>query len=110
MLRLIEYVPLSSKYSNALLQRIQHIIKSSAGKGKKQIIVATSDSLKVLDELGLSSLFRTCVEIKSLNKDEVLELLKENGISSDNLEAWEEEKTEFTIRDMLEIAQESDNS
>lgn len=49
LLKLIEYVPLSSKYSNILLQRIQHIIKSTPGKGKKQIIIATADSLKVLD-------------------------------------------------------------
>jgi vesicle-fusing ATPase len=71
--RLVEYVHLGPRFSNAVLQTLLVMIKKQPPKGKKLLIIGTTSSLEVLESLELTTVFNVTLHIPALQKllDEV---------------------------------------
>lgn len=71
LLRLIEYIPMGSRFNNLTLQLLINLLRVVPEKGKKQIIIATATSEEVLANLGLSELFEMKLVLPTLDESEI---------------------------------------
>ena len=79
--RLIDFVHLGMRFSNAVLQAILVKLKHQPPSGKKLIILGTSSDMDILEKLDVASAFHAKVEVPSLLKEEQRTVLRETGVS-----------------------------
>ena len=80
--RLLEFVPLGPRFSNMLLQTLQVLIKRKPRAGHRLVVMGTTSQSAMLHDLDLLQGFNVEVEVPYLDKDEVLETLKQYGVES----------------------------
>ena len=90
--RLIEFVHLGMRFSNAVLQTILVKLKHRPSSGKKLIILGTSSNLPLMHELQIEEAFHASKQLMPLNRDEQRSILTQMGVSFVNAE---EENTAF---------------
>lgn len=60
-------------------------MKTSIDKGKKRVMIATCDSLEVLEGLGISKLFQHSIEMPTFTKQEAEQTLSYYKVDLNNL-------------------------
>ncbi|WIA31160.1 hypothetical protein OEZ86_001171 [Tetradesmus obliquus] len=69
--RLLEYVAIGPRFSNAILQVLLVLIKKQPPAGRKLLIIGTSSAGDVLEPMGLSSAFNVQLHVPALRGAEV---------------------------------------
>jgi len=70
--RLLDYVPIGPRFSNLVLQALKSFLKTpppvgTKGSQRKLLIVATTSSKAVLDEMELAQLFQTTIRVNMIS-------------------------------------------
>merc|ERR1719217_2014955 len=78
--RLLEYVRIGPRFSNALLQTLLVCIKKAPKPGHKLIVVGTSSSAAVLEHLELLDVFNVSLHVPPLTPTEATAALGQLGI------------------------------
>ncbi|KAF6256958.1 N-ethylmaleimide sensitive fusion protein [Scenedesmus sp. NREL 46B-D3] len=69
--RLLEYVAIGPRFSNAILQVLLVLVKKQPPAGRKLLIIGTSSAGDVLEPMGLSAAFNVQLHVPALRGDEV---------------------------------------
>lgn len=72
---LIEYVGIGPRFSTSLLQTLNNFFKQPPPKGRRLVIVATTKSKRLMDQLGLSLHFRKTLHVPNVNTVEDFQTL-----------------------------------
>ncbi|KAJ8662918.1 hypothetical protein O0I10_001094 [Lichtheimia ornata] len=82
--RLVDWVPIGPRFSNAVLQALQVLIKKKPPKNRRLLIIGTTTEHKVLDDMDIADAFDTKIYISTLTSLAAVEtVLKELGLFSD---------------------------
>jgi len=82
--RLLDYVPIGPRFSNAVLQTLLVLIKRQPPTGKKLLIFATSSSKDVLEAMGFHDVFNAVLHLPNVEAGaEIAKVLAELNVSSD---------------------------
>jgi len=74
--RLLEYVPIGPRFSNAVLQTLLVVLKRPPPPGHKLLVIGTSSNKRVMDEMELTACFSTTLNVPVLSlPDEVATVL-----------------------------------
>jgi len=83
--RLVEYVRIGPRFSNLVLQTLMVLLKKIPEKGRKLLIIATTSSKHVLEDLGLLDCFNAVVNVPTVNPGaEVNTVLKSLAVFTPN--------------------------
>lgn len=83
--RLVEYVRIGPRFSNLVLQTLMVLLKKIPEKGRKLLIIATTSSKHVLEDLGLLDCFNAVVNVPTVNPGaEVGNVLKSLAVFTPN--------------------------
>ncbi|EPS35459.1 hypothetical protein H072_11139 [Dactylellina haptotyla CBS 200.50] len=78
--RIIDYVPVGPRFSNSILQTIQVLLRKQPQKGRRLLILATTTSRSVLQQLDLLHSFDGELGVPNVGThDELAKILKELG-------------------------------
>nr|WCZ58616.1 vesicle-fusing ATPase [Andalucia godoyi] len=83
--RLVEYVDIGPRFSNAVLQTILVLLGKRPPKGRKLFIIGTTSSLSVLKPMEVAASFNLLAEVKKLDREEA-QVVTEEILGKDNLE------------------------
>mmetsp|Transcript_19370 Transcript_19370/g.31730 ORF Transcript_19370/g.31730 Transcript_19370/m.31730 type:complete len:740 (-) Transcript_19370:1150-3369(-) len=75
--RLMEYVNIGPRFSNLVLQTILVLVKKNPPKGKKLLIIGTTSSASVLDQMEITSAFNVTLNVPTLGPEEIRSVLTE---------------------------------
>ena len=76
--RLMEYTPIGPRFSNLVLQSLLVLIRKAPPKGRRLLVIGTTASPEVLEDVELKDAFDAAVEIPDLNdRNEVRKVLEE---------------------------------
>jgi vesicle-fusing ATPase len=78
--RLLEYVPIGPRFSNAVLQALLVLAKAAPPKGRKMLILATTSNLALMEGLGLSDVFTDRLNVPALNAAEIASVVRSLGV------------------------------
>eukprot|EP00164_Ancoracysta_twista_P000855 GFYU01001126.1.p1 GENE.GFYU01001126.1~~GFYU01001126.1.p1 ORF type:complete len:742 (-),score=235.70 GFYU01001126.1:162-2387(-) len=78
--RLLEYVHIGPRFSNAVLQTLLVLIKRVPPVNKKLLIIGTSSSKSVLENTELANAFNVVLKVPKLQKEEVETVLIERNV------------------------------
>jgi vesicle-fusing ATPase len=79
--RLLDYVPIGPRFSNAVLQTLLILLKRQPPAGKKLLIIATSSSKDVLEAMELMDAFNAVVHLPNVESgEEVSRILEELSV------------------------------
>lgn len=82
--RLLDYVPIGPRFSNAVLQTLQVCIKRTPPNGRSLLVVSTTSCRALLDELDMASCFTAEVHVPAIDSLEaVVVVVRETGLFSD---------------------------
>jgi len=82
--RLLEYVPIGHRFSNAILQTLLACLKK-AQKGRKLLIIGTTSNQLILEEMQVLSSFNAVLRIPNISKgEEMSKVLKSLGSFSES--------------------------
>eukprot|EP00760_Papus_ankaliazontas_P038140 PhM_4_TR8881/c0_g1_i1/m.100896/K06027/NSF, SEC18; vesicle-fusing ATPase len=73
--RLIEYVELGARFSNAVLQTLLVMIKRQPPPGKKLLVIGTTSKPELLETLEITQAFNATKTVLPLGRDEALEVM-----------------------------------
>ncbi len=74
--RLLDYVPIGPRFSNTLLQTLLVLLQKYPPKGRKLLILATTDHKSVLDEMGMMDAFNADIFVPNVTKiEEIISVL-----------------------------------
>lgn len=73
--RLLEYVPIGPRFSNAVLQTLQVLVNKPPPSGHRLLVIGTSTNEEFLRDCDLFPCFNLHVEVPLLTKDEILKTL-----------------------------------
>jgi len=81
--RLLEYVPIGHRFSNAVLQTL-HVCLKKSKKGKKLLIIGTTSNVGILEEMQMLSTFHAVLNVPKIQPGEQIEaVLKSLGSFAD---------------------------
>ena len=66
--RLIEYVPIGPRFSNIVLQTLMVLLNKKLKAGRKLLVLGTSSSREVLDQMDLLSNFNTVIHVPAIQE------------------------------------------
>jgi len=79
--RLLEYVPIGPRFSNAVLQTLLVLFKKTPPSGNRLIIVATTSQRRIIDEMGMQECFSGEMYVPNLRDlEEVENVFKQSNI------------------------------
>ncbi|XP_071509886.1 vesicle-fusing ATPase-like [Diadema antillarum] len=70
--RLLDYVPIGPRFSNLVLQALLVLLKKAPPKGRKLLIIGTTSTHDVLQEMKMTDIFNTHIRVSSLSTSEHL--------------------------------------
>lgn len=73
--RLIEYTPIGPRFSNIVLQTLMILCKQTPPNGRRLLILATTSSSRVLEQLDFRRSFSAFLETEHLNETEIATIL-----------------------------------
>jgi len=112
--RLLEYVPIGHRFSNAVLQTL-HVCLRKTKKGKKLLIIGTTSNVGILEEMQILSPFNAVLNVPKIQPGEQLEaVLKALGSFGDQevVTISKSVKHEMPIKTLIvlnEMAQQQDD-
>eukprot|EP01106_Pelomyxa_sp_JSP_P014853 TRINITY_DN4882_c0_g1_i2.p1 TRINITY_DN4882_c0_g1~~TRINITY_DN4882_c0_g1_i2.p1 ORF type:complete len:350 (-),score=142.23 TRINITY_DN4882_c0_g1_i2:58-1011(-) len=65
--RLLEYVPVGPRFSNAVLQHLQVLVKKVPPKGRKLLVIGTTSNIGVLQEMDFYSVWNAVLTIPTIH-------------------------------------------
>mmetsp|Transcript_18438 Transcript_18438/g.48129 ORF Transcript_18438/g.48129 Transcript_18438/m.48129 type:complete len:721 (+) Transcript_18438:239-2401(+) len=69
--RLLEYVPIGPRFSNAVLQTLLVLVKRMPPPGRKLFVVGTTSNGDVLGSMDLTSAFQVCLSVPALREPDI---------------------------------------
>ncbi|KAK6331507.1 transport between ER and Golgi ATPase protein [Orbilia blumenaviensis] len=97
--RLIDYVPIGPRFSNAVLQTIQVLLRRRPDNGRRLLILATTTSRSVLSQLDMLNTFDGELGIPNVGThDELAHILQE-------LKTFDQREVQSAIREIGDITQ-----
>eukprot|EP00884_Botryococcus_braunii_P005505 jgi/Botrbrau1/14956/Bobra.0018s0059.1 len=69
--RLLEYVPIGPRFSNVVLQVLLVLLKRVPPEGRKLLILGTSSSAAVMDDMGIAAAFNVVLHVPKLHEEEI---------------------------------------
>ncbi|KAK6518577.1 transport between ER and Golgi ATPase protein [Arthrobotrys conoides] len=97
--RLIDYVPIGPRFSNAVLQTIQVLLRRRPDNGRRLLILATTTSRSVLSQLDVLNTFDGELGIPNVGThDELAHILQE-------LKAFDQREVQSAIREIADVTQ-----
>eukprot|EP00878_Enallax_costatus_P019245 GHUV01020299.1.p1 GENE.GHUV01020299.1~~GHUV01020299.1.p1 ORF type:complete len:671 (+),score=177.44 GHUV01020299.1:714-2726(+) len=75
--RLLEYVAIGPRFSNTILQVLLVLVKKQPPAGRKLLVIGTSSSGEVLDQMGLTAAFNVQLHVPSLKGSEVEKVMQQ---------------------------------
>ena len=86
--RLLDYVPIGPRFSNAILQTLQVCIKRIPPNNRSLLVLSTTSRRQLLDELDMADCFTAEVRVPQINSlDSVLIVLAESKLFSESDQA-----------------------
>jgi vesicle-fusing ATPase len=82
--RIIDWVPIGPRFSNAVLQTVVVLLRKQPPKGRKLLILATTTQRSVLQQLDIFNSFDSDIPVPNVkNHAELSFILKQSGDFSD---------------------------
>jgi vesicle-fusing ATPase len=78
--RLIEYVHVGQRFSNAVLQTLLIMIKRQPPEGKKLLVLGTTSNPELMESLEVAGVFYTSKPVLPLGRDEAMCVVKQLGV------------------------------
>jgi len=75
--RLLDYVAIGPRFSNAVLQVLLVLIKKQPPRGRKLLVVGTTSAGDVSESMGLSAVFNVSLVVPPLRADEVARVMQQ---------------------------------
>ena len=83
--RLLDYGPIGPRYSNLTLQVLLVLLKKEPPKGRKLLVICTSSTRSILEELGMVSAFTTILHVPNIRQvDEIVNVLENSDVFSND--------------------------
>jgi vesicle-fusing ATPase len=73
--RLLEYVPIGPRFSNAVLQTILVLLKKPPPEGRRLFVMGTTSASLIMEDMGVSSTFNVLLHVPQLSRPEMKEVL-----------------------------------
>lgn len=73
--RLLEYVAIGPRFSNAVLQTLLVLVKRQPPVGKKLLIIGTSSTGEIMESMGLGEVFNISLHVPALRVEEIVRVL-----------------------------------
>ncbi|KAL6751966.1 N-ethylmaleimide sensitive fusion protein [Haematococcus lacustris] len=80
--RLLEYVAIGPRFSNAVLQTLLVFIKRQPPPGHKLLILGTSSNGDVMESMGINEVFNVSLHVPSLRVDEIVRVVRSLDVFS----------------------------
>ena len=94
--RLLEYVPIGPRFSNAVLQTILVLLKKPPPEGRRLFVMGTTSNGMVMEDMDVTSTFNVQVNVPQLDRSEMKQvLLHQRAFAS-------EADTDVAVREMPE--------
>lgn len=93
--RLLEYVPIGPRFSNAILQALLVLVKRPPPPGRRLLVLGTTSEPAVMADLGVAPAFNVTLTVPRLREPEMRALLT-------SLDAFAPEETEMAIASLME--------
>ena len=77
--RLLEYVPIGPRFSNAILQALLVLLKKAPPPGRRLLVVGTTSEPGVMHDLGVAAAFNVTLTVPRLREPEMRALLTAMG-------------------------------
>jgi vesicle-fusing ATPase len=74
--RLLEYVAIGPRFSNAVLQTILVLVKKMPPLGRKLLIIGTTSAGEVTDSMGLSDVFNAILQVPALKIEDIVRVMR----------------------------------
>ena len=98
--RIVEWVPIGPRFSNAVLQALMVLLKKEPPKGRRLLVLATTGERSVLQQLDLFTAFDSDIAVPNVSTHiELSHILKQSGVFAE---------PERAIRELQELTR-SDN-
>lgn len=81
--RLIEYVPVGPRFSNAVLQTLVTLVRRTPPPGHKILVIGTTSDRGAMEDLGLVDAFGTTVTVPLVSDEDVRVVLEQTGAFSE---------------------------
>lgn len=93
--RIVEWVPIGPRFSNAVLQALMVLLKKEPPKGRRLLVLATTGERSVLQQLDLFTAFDSDIAVPNVSTHtELSHILKHSGVF---------EEPERAIRELQEL-------
>ncbi|KAL2979282.1 hypothetical protein AAZX31_13G164100 [Glycine max] len=97
--RLLEYVPIGSRFSNFISQTLLVLLKRLPPKGKKLMVIGTTSELDFLESIGFCDTFSVTYHIPTLNTKDAKKVLEQlNVFSDEDIDSAAEALNDMPIR------------
>lgn len=74
--RLMEYVPIGPRFSNAVLQTILVLLKKPPPEGRRLFVMGTTSTSLIMEDMGVSSTFNVQLHVPQLTRPEMKKVLQ----------------------------------
>lgn len=74
--RLLEYVAIGPRFSNAILQTLLVLLKKQPPKGRKLLVIGTTSVPAVMEDMEVSTTFNVVLHVPKLKEVEITAVLK----------------------------------
>lgn len=94
--RILDWVPIGPRFSNAVLQTLMVLLRKQPPKGRRLLIIATTTERSVLSQMGLLTSFDADIAVPNVaNHRELAHILRE-------LRAFPEEDQQRAVRELVD--------
>jgi vesicle-fusing ATPase len=96
--RIVDWVPIGPRFSNSVLQTIMVLLSKQPPKGRRLLILATTNERSVLQQLDIFNSFNSDIPVPNVNSyDELAYVMQESGaFSGDDIQRSLEEIRDIT--------------
>ena len=102
--RIVDWVPIGPRFSNAVLQILMVLIRKQPPKGRKLLILGTSTERTTLKDLDLFRCFDADIAIPNVNtREELAHVLEKSGVSRMDQDRSLREIRELTRSDEIDV-------
>ncbi len=79
--RIVEWVPIGPRFSNAVLQALMVLLKKEPPKGRRLLVLATTGERSVLQQLDLFTIFDSDIAVPNVSTHtELSHIMKQSGV------------------------------
>jgi vesicle-fusing ATPase len=103
--RIVDWVPIGPRFSNSVLQTIMVLLSKQPPKGRRLLILATTNERSVLQQLDVFNSFNSDIPVPNVSSyDEMAYVMQESGaFSGDDIQRSIEEIRDITRSDVVDV-------